>query len=69
MRLNLMSNNDFDSQGFKGHFANGMWKLTKGSLVVSRGKAFCLLYKTHGQIIKEELNTVEDSSPNLWHSG
>src|SRR5436853_105811 len=46
LRLNLLSGITLDRQGFESHFANGMWKLSKGSLIVAKGKACCSLYKT-----------------------
>ena len=36
--LNLISTGKLDDEGFKNTFHNGQWKLTKGSLVVARGK-------------------------------
>ena len=45
LRLNLISMHMLDNDGYN-HFINsGNWKLTKGSLVVARGRLFCLLYK------------------------
>ena len=67
LRLNLMSTGVLDQQGFHYHGGDGKWKLTKGSLVVARGKMCCTLYKTYGKICKSELNAVEESSPSLWH--
>ena len=44
--LNLTSVHMLDKDGYN-HFINsGNWKLTKGSLVVARGKLRCSLYKT-----------------------
>ena len=65
LRLNLMSTGVLDRQGFHHHGGDGKWKLTKGSLVVARGKMCCTLYKTYGKICKSELNAVDESSPSL----
>ena len=44
--LNLISGVALDRLGFGSYFGNGIWKLTKGSLMVVNGKACCNLYKT-----------------------
>jgi transposase InsO family protein len=68
LRLNLISGNILDKEGYESYFGKGIWKLTKGSLVVAKGKSCCSLYKTHMKVHRDELFTVEDSSsPNLWH--
>ena len=44
------------------------WKLSKGLLVVVKGKMCCLLYKTHLKIYESQLNEVEnDASLKVWH--
>ncbi|KAA8534394.1 hypothetical protein F0562_031911 [Nyssa sinensis] len=40
LRLNLISGIALDREGYMNYFGNGVWKLTKGSLVVARGKAY-----------------------------
>ncbi|GKV11764.1 hypothetical protein SLEP1_g22987 [Rubroshorea leprosula] len=68
MRMNLLSAKALDEEGYTHYFGNGSWKLTKGSLVVAKGRACCSLYKTHMKMCGAQLNTVEDeASPNLWH--
>ncbi|GKU92547.1 hypothetical protein SLEP1_g6259 [Rubroshorea leprosula] len=58
-----------DEEGYAHYFGNGNWKLTKGSMVVAKGKACCSLYKTHMKMCGGQLNKVEDeASPNLWHN-
>ena len=45
----------------------GNWKLTKGSLVVARGRLCCSLYKTQEKVCGGQLNAVDDdTSTNLW---
>ncbi|KAA8515033.1 hypothetical protein F0562_018180 [Nyssa sinensis] len=51
LRLNLISGITLDREGYMNYFGNGVWKLTKGSLVVARGKACCTLYKTNLKVI------------------
>ncbi|KAA8529366.1 hypothetical protein F0562_033835 [Nyssa sinensis] len=58
LRLNLISGIALDQEGYVNYFGNGIWKLTKGSLVVARGKACCALYKKN---LKEE--PVRDEIP------
>ncbi|KAA8550233.1 hypothetical protein F0562_001917 [Nyssa sinensis] len=68
LRLNLISGIALDREGYMNYFGNGVWKLTKGSLVVARGKACCTLYKTNLKVCRDGLNSIEDgTSPNLWH--
>ncbi|GKV28913.1 hypothetical protein SLEP1_g37899 [Rubroshorea leprosula] len=58
-----------DEKGYVYYFGNGNWKLTKGSMVVAKGRACCSLYKTHMKMCGGQLNTIEDeASPNLWHN-
>ena len=55
-----------DKDGCNHFISNGNWKLTKGSLVVARGRLCCLLYKT--KVYRGQLNAVNDgTSPDLWH--
>ena len=44
IRLNLISTRKLDDEGFCNTFDNGRWKLTKGSLVVAKGKKESFLY-------------------------
>ncbi|GKV15591.1 hypothetical protein SLEP1_g26368 [Rubroshorea leprosula] len=69
MRMNLLFAKALDEEGYAPYFRNGNWKLTKGSMVVAKGRACCPLYKTHMKMCGGQLNTVEDeASPNLWHN-
>ncbi|CAH9088439.1 unnamed protein product [Cuscuta epithymum] len=68
LRLNLLSANVLDQEGFKHTFGDGKWKLSKGSMTVARGELCCSLYKTYLTVCSGELNAVEEkNSPNLWH--
>lgn len=68
IRLNLISTGKLDDEGFCNTFDNGQWKLTKGSLVVARGKKESSLYLMHAKIFKGICNAVEDENVvELWH--
>lgn len=68
LRLNLLSANVLDKEGYKHTFSDGKWKLSKGSMTVARGQLCCSLYKTYLEVCSGELNAVEENnSPNLWH--
>lgn len=67
LRLNLMSVNAFDKEGFHDHFGNGKWKLSKGFLIIARGKSCCTQYKTYGMVCEIGLNVTANASPSLWH--
>ena len=68
LRLNLISVHMVDKDGYN-HFINcGNWKLTKGSLVVARGRLCCSLYKTEAKMCGGQLIVVDDdTSLYLWH--
>ena len=68
LHLNLISVHMLDKDGYN-HFINSdNWKLTKGSLVVARGRLCCSLYKTQAKVCGGQLNAVDDdTSPDLWH--
>ena len=46
IRLNLISTNVLDKEGYGNYFCDEKWRLSKGSLVFARGKICCTLYKT-----------------------
>jgi len=67
IRLHLISTGALDDDGYCNSFFDGKWKLTKGSMVVAKGKKTGSLYTMQADLIKEEVNAVEDSSVDLWH--
>ncbi|KAK8524988.1 hypothetical protein V6N12_029838 [Hibiscus sabdariffa] len=68
IRLNLISAGKLDDEGFCNTFSDGQWKLTKGSLVVARGKKNSNLYLMQASTSRDAVNvTVNDSSTELWH--
>ena len=68
MRLNLISVDKLDNEGFFSTFGNDKWKLTKGSMVVARGEKQSKLYMTQAKLSKEVVNMVENENKvELWH--
>lgn len=65
--LNLISTCVLDDEGYHNHFGEGKWKLTKGSLIVSKGKKYSSLHLMEAKSYGGELNVVDDSSTKLWH--
>ena len=48
--LNLISTGKLDDEGYNNNFSDGKWKLSKGSLVVEKGKKTCSLYTMQAKI-------------------
>ena len=48
--LNLIFMHKMDKDGYNHFISSGNWKLTKGSLVVARGRLCCLLYTTRVKV-------------------
>ena len=68
IRLNLISTSRLDDEGFTNYFGESKWKLTKGSLVVARGKIHDTLYVMEAKLHKGEINAAQrDVSIELWH--
>ena len=68
IRLNLISIGRLDDEGFTNSFGESKWKLTKGSLVVARGKKQNTLYVMEAKLHKGEINVAQrDVSIELWH--
>ncbi|KAF7115099.1 hypothetical protein RHSIM_RhsimUnG0064500 [Rhododendron simsii] len=68
IRLNLISAGKLDDEGYKNQFGDGKWKLSKGSLVVARGKKSSTLYLMQAKLSKGEVNAIGDeASTELWH--
>ena len=57
--LSLIPAGKLDDESFCNTFHNGQWKLTKGSLVVARGKKDSTLYFMHANLSKDIMNAVE----------
>ncbi|VFQ72060.1 unnamed protein product [Cuscuta campestris] len=68
IRLNLISTSVLDDEGYMSTFGDGQCKLTKGSLIVARGKKCSGLYWTNASVSIDSVNAVEsDSCSELWH--
>lgn len=67
IRLNLISTGKLDDEGFCSTFYSGQWKLTKGSLVLARGKKHTSLYLLHATISTDRVNVADDDPARLWH--
>ncbi|KAK2456997.1 putative mitochondrial protein [Trifolium repens] len=67
MRLNLISTGKLDDAGMINQFGVGRWKLSKGSMIIARGKKEGSLYIMQGKINTRETNVSQDTSKELWH--
>ena len=68
IRLNLISVRKLDDEGYESYFGRQRWKLTKGSLVMARGKKNNSLYITEIKLQKSWTNVMEKEVPiELWH--
>ncbi|KAL6531552.1 hypothetical protein OROMI_027915 [Orobanche minor] len=68
MRLNVISVGLLDDDGYFSGLGNGLWKLTRGSLIVGRGKKEEKLYVTHSKVTINSVNTIDNNdATELWH--
>lgn len=68
IRLNLISTGKLDDEGFCNIFSDGQWKLTKGSMIVARGKKCSSLYFMQAKVSDCIINAVENEGTiELWH--
>ena len=68
IRLHLISTGRLDDDGYCNIFNEGQWKLTKGSLVVARGKKCSSLYLLQASISTNLVNAAESNNMSeLWH--
>lgn len=75
VRLNMLAMNALDKEGYEQFMGNGAWRLSRGSLLVAKGKLCCTLYKTQMKIfgagrinISGQINAAGGvSSADLWH--
>ena len=59
IRLNLIYIGRLDDEGFTNFLGERKWKLTKGSLVVERGKKQNTLYVMEAKLHKREINAAQ----------
>ena len=67
MRLNLVSTGKLDEAGMINQLGAGRWKLSRGSMIIARGKKEGSLYIMQGKICKWEINVAQDTTKELWH--
>ena len=68
IHLNLISTGRVDDEGFCSTLKNGQCKLTKGSLVVAKGKKYSTLYLLQAELSKHTVNVMKkDDAVELWH--
>ena len=67
MRLNLISAGKLDEAGMINQFGAGRWKLSRGSMIIARGRKEGSLYIMQGKICKGEMNVAQDANKELWH--
>ena len=66
LRLNLISARKLDGEGYTNQFKGGWWKLTKGFLVIARGKRCCTLYHMQYKLCEGETCVVGQDTIDLW---
>ena len=62
---NLISVGQLASDGYTTIFDGDHWKISKGAMIVARGKKNGTLYKTAGAF--HLIAVAVNESPNLWH--
>ena len=68
IRLNLISIGKLDDKGYESYFGRQRWKLTKGSLVMARGKKTNSLYTIEAKVRINSINVMEkEVQIKLWH--
>lgn len=60
IRLNLISTNKLNNEGYYNGFSNGQWKLTKGSLVIARCKRNPNMYMIQVGLSKDVIHVIEN---------
>ena len=69
IHMNLISTGKLDDEGFYNNFHDNQWKLTRGSMVVEKGKKCSSLYLMQARVIDSSINVVDDDNTvELWHN-
>ena len=64
----MISAGKLDDEGYCNKFGEGKWKLTRGSLVVAKGKKLNSLYVMQVTLRKGEVNAIQkDVNVDIWH--
>ncbi|VFQ78891.1 unnamed protein product [Cuscuta campestris] len=71
IRLSLISAGLLDDEGYANKFCDGRWKLSKGSLIMARGKKQNSLYVMQARVCSGDANVADDASEDefgyrLW---
>ena len=68
LRLNIISVGKLDDEGYSSKFGGGQYKLTKGSMIIARGKKVSHLYYIHTKLSSVFVNALENEDQGvLWH--
>jgi hypothetical protein len=68
IRLNLICAGLLDGEGYTSTLGDGIWKLTRGSLIMARGKRSLNLYIAHPKISRDSVHSLMNTDmTNLWH--
>ncbi|CAM8972007.1 unnamed protein product [Rhodiola kirilowii] len=69
IRFNLIAVGKLDDEGYKSDFSNGIWKLSRRSLIVAKGAKCCSLYKTQAELCGGDHVSIAEGelSIDLWH--
>ena len=60
--MNLISIGKLDDEEFCNTFHDSQWKLTRGSMVVAKGKKCSSLYLMQARVIYSSINAMDDDS-------
>ena len=68
LRLDIISVGLLDGDDYLSSFGKGQYKLTKGNMVVARGKMVSVLYHVHAKLFSASVSALEkDDNCALWH--
>ena len=67
VRLNMISTDWLDDEGYKGNIGNGTMRFYKGNVITARAPKTNMLYLMHARIYQEEANLAADNADELWH--
>ena len=69
IRMNLISTGKLDDEECCNTCRDSQWKLTRGSMVVAKGKKCSSLYLMQARVIDSSINAMgDDSTVELWHN-
>ncbi|VFQ73259.1 unnamed protein product [Cuscuta campestris] len=65
IRLSLISAGLLDDEGYANKFCDGRWKLSRGSLIMARGKKQNSLYVMQARVCSGDANVADDASGKI----